>query len=123
MMKATAYILALAGFAGLVSAPIAAQGRLGLLDRGEYVCSLPGDATGRAWVEQEGHGFTITGGSSYETPRGAGTYLMEGKQVIFTRGPMKGMKLMQLGSGLLQEIGKDGKLGRLRCHRAGPAPD
>ena len=53
------------------------------------------------------------------TPRGGGTYLMEGRQVIFTRGPMRGMKLMVLSSGLLQEIGRDGKLGRLRCHRTG----
>ena len=37
----------------------------------------------------------------------------------FTRGPMRGVKLMLLSSGLLQEIGRDGKLARLRCHRTG----
>ena len=111
--------IALAYIAGLGTSPLAAQGRLMLLDRGTYVCALPGDATGSAWVEQSGREFTIEGGSSYDTPRGGGTYLMEGRQVIFTRGPMRGMKLMLLSSGLLQEIGRDGKLARLRCHRTG----
>lgn len=113
----------LAALAGLVTVPAAAQGRLALLDRGEYVCALPGDATGAAWVEQDGREFGITGGSSYRTARGSGTYLLEGRQVTFTRGPLRGMKLMQLSSGMLQEIGRDGKLGRLRCHRAGPIED
>lgn len=113
----------LAAAAGLVATPAASQGRLALLDRGEYVCALPGDATGAAWVEQEGRDFAITGGSSYRTARGTGTYLLEGKQVTFTRGPMRGAKFMRLGSGMLQEIGRDGKLGRLRCHRAGGLKD
>ncbi|QKG72729.1 hypothetical protein HQR01_08640 [Erythrobacter mangrovi] len=97
-----------------------AQGRIGLLDQGHYVCALPGDATGTAWIEQEGKAFAITGGSSYRTERGAGTYLLEGKQVTFTRGPLKGMMLLKLSSGLLQEVDKGGKLSRLRCHRTGP---
>ncbi len=111
-------LLALA--ASLAHAPTSAQGRLLLLDQGEYVCALPGDATGAAWVEQEGRDFAITGGSSYRTVRGSGTYLMEGKNVIFTRGPMRGVQMLRLGSGMLQEVGRDGKLGRLRCHRSGP---
>jgi hypothetical protein len=110
-------------FAAVVSlawAPAFAQGRLSLLEQGEYVCALPGDVTGAAWVEQEGRDFAITGGSSYRTAKGSGTYLMEGKRVLFTRGPMRGARFMRLGSRLLQEVGRDGKLGRLRCHRAGP---
>ena len=118
-MRLNALSIALACIAGLLTSPLHAQGRLTLLDRGTYVCALPGDATGSAWVEQAGREFTIEGGSSYDTPRGGGTYLMEGRQVIFTRGPMRGVKLMLLSSGLLQEIGRDGKLGRLRCHRSG----
>ncbi len=122
MTKTKPLLMTFAALAAL-SAPVAAQGRLALLERGEYVCALPGDATGAAWIEQENRGFSITGGSSYETSKGTGTYLMEGKQVIFTRGPLKSVKLMLLSSGLLQEVGRDGKLGRLRCHRAGPLPD
>jgi hypothetical protein len=119
-MKQLTKLTLLAALAGLAHGPAMAQGRLLLLDQGEYVCALPGDASGAAWVEQEGRDFAITGGSSYRTVRGAGTYLMEGKQVTFTRGPMRGTKMMRLGSGLLQEVGRDGKLGRLRCHRVGP---
>ncbi|MBX7481440.1 elongation factor P [Qipengyuania sp. 6D47A] len=122
-MKRLAELALAAALAGLLSAPGAAQGRLSLLDQGEYICALPGDATGSAWIEQSGRDFAITGGSSYRAARGGGTYLMEGKKVTFTRGPMRGMKFMRLGSGMLQEIARDGKLGRLRCHRAGPTRD
>lgn len=119
-MKTLAKLLIAACAAYAIAPPALAQGRLGLVEQGEYVCALPGDATGAAWVEQEGKGFAIVEGSSYRSERGNGTYLAEGKQITFTRGPLKGMKLVLLGSGLLQEIGPDGKFTRLRCHRAGP---
>lgn len=122
-MKHTMHLLPLAAIASVVITPAHAQGRLALLTPGEYVCALPGDAAGAAWVEQDGKRFSITSGSSYRTAKGGGTYLMEGKLVTFTRGPMKNMKLMRLGSGLLQQVDRDGKLGRLRCHRAGPLAD
>ncbi len=119
MKHLTRLSLALAVMTTL-SPPAVAQGRLTLLDQGEYICALPGDAAGTAWIEQEGRDFAIIGGSSYRAGRSGGTYLMEGKQVTFTRGPMRGVKFMRLSSGILQEIEKDGKLGRMRCHRSGP---
>ena len=119
-MKQTNRLILLAALATATTAPASAQGRLALLDQGEYICALPGDASGSAWLEQDARDFTIIGGSSYRSGNSAGTYLMEGKQVTFTRGPMRGMKFMRLGSGILQEVGSDGKLGRLRCHRSGP---
>ncbi len=119
-MKQLRISLTFALLTGFSALPSAAQGRLGLLPQGEYVCALPGDASGAAWIEQAGRDFAITGASSYRTARGGGTYLMEGKVVTFTRGPMRNVKLMLLGSGLLQEVDRDGKLGRLRCHRTGP---
>ncbi len=109
--------------AALAAAPSLAQGRLGLLPQGEYVCALPGNAGGAAWNEVQGRNFAITGASSYKAGNGSGTYLLEGKRVTFTRGPMKGMKMMRVSSGMLQEVRRDGKLGRLRCHRAGPVLD
>ena len=109
--------------AALAAAPSLAQGRLGLLPQGEYVCALPGNAGGSAWNEVQGRNFAITGASSYRAGNGSGTYLLEGKRVTFTRGPMKGTKMMRVSSGMLQEIGRDGKLGRMRCHRAGPVLD
>lgn len=120
-MKPVRY--AILATAVLAATPSLAQGRLGLLPQGEYVCALPGVADGAAWNEVEGHGFSITGASSYTTDKGSGTYLLEGRRVTFTRGPLKGHKMMRVSSGLLQELGRDGKLGRLRCHRAGPVRD
>ena len=122
-MKHTGNLVLFAALASLLAIPAAAQGRLALLDRGQYVCALPGNASGAAWVEQEGRDFAITGGSSYRTARGEGTYLMEGKVVTFTRGPMRGAKFMRLGSGMLQLVEREGKLGRLRCHRVGPVAE
>ncbi|EDL48001.1 hypothetical protein [Erythrobacter sp. SD-21] len=120
-MKPLGYTILAA--AALAATPSLAQGRLGLLQQGEYVCALPGTADGAAWNEVEGHGFSITGASSYKTDKGSGTYLYEGRRVTFTRGPLKGHTMMRVSSGLLQELGRDGKLGRLRCHRAGPVRD
>ena len=111
-------LMMLALAAGLIATPLAAQGRLGLLAQGDYVCALPGSAAGAAWIEEPSRNFSITSASSYSTARGAGAYLLEGKSLQFTRGPLKGLHMRQLSSGLLQEVGKDGKLGRLRCHRA-----
>ena len=119
--------LCLAGATGLLMAatlaPAQAQGRLGLLPQGEYVCALPGKADGAAWNEVEKRNFAITGASSYRAGNGSGTYLLEGKRVTFTRGPMKGMEMMRVSSGMLQDIDRKGKLGRMRCHRSGPVQD
>ena len=99
---------------------LAAQGRLDVIARGEYVCALPGTASGAAWNEQPARSFAITGASTYRTPAGSGTYLVEGKRLTFTRGPLRGKRMMRLSSGMLQELDLSGKLTRLRCHRAGP---
>lgn len=118
-MKRTALAL-FTSLAALAASPSLGQGRLDLLPQGEYVCALPGSADGKAWIEVEGRSFAITGASSYQAGNGSGTYLLEGKRVTFTRGPMKGQKMMRVASGMLQEVDRSGKLGRMRCHRAGP---
>ncbi len=109
--------------AAVLAMPAIGQGRLGLLPQGEYVCALPGTATGAAWNELPNRSFAITGASSYRAGNGSGTYLLEGQRVTFTRGPMKGKQMMRVSSGMLQEIDRDGNLGRLRCHRSGPVLD
>lgn len=119
MIRLISFLIAGALYGGLVAPQLAAQGTLGTLTQGKYVCALPGDATGAAWTEVEGRDFTITGASSYRTSQGNGTYLLEGGKVTFTRGPLKGQQFLRVGSGLLQEVDKGGHLGRLRCHRAG----
>lgn len=102
-----------------VIAPAHAQGRLGLLPQGKYVCSLPGNANGMAWIEVPDRSFSIIGSSGYRTIEGRGTYLKEGKRVTFTRGPLHGEKLMQISAGMLQQVDSEGTLGRLRCSRTG----
>ena len=94
-------------------------GKLGTLPLGEYRCALPGDAEGLAWVPLENQHFTIGNASTYHTPKGSGTYLLTGKRVTFTRGPMKGMEFDRTGSGTLRWIDEKGEQSRVRCVRAG----
>lgn len=94
-------------------------GKLGTLPLGEYRCALPGDSGGLAWVPLEGREFNIGNASIYHTAEGSGTYLLTGKRVTFTRGPMKGMEFDRTGSGTLRWIDEDGELSRVRCVRAG----
>lgn len=105
----------------LISAPAAAvqdrMGRLGTLPHGYYICSLPGDASGTAWIELPGQNFTISNSSTYRNDEGAGTYLLTGVRVTFTSGPMKGSRYQRTGSGKLQEVDSNGSLGRTRCVR------
>lgn len=95
------------------------SGRLGTLPHGAYVCSLPGDAAGPAWVELPGNSFSIENASVYRTADGSGTYLLAGKRVRFTRGPMKGMKFERNGNASLRRIDENGAPGRMRCVRSG----
>ena len=115
-MKTLATLSVLA--AGLaMPAQSIAQDRIGTLARGTYQCGLPGDAAGKAWRADLAQDFVITSASRYESKEGAGTYLVIGKTVTFTRGPMKDMRMRRLASGILQELDGEGKLGRMRCSR------
>ncbi len=106
----------------LAATPAAAQdrmGRLSTLPHGYYECSLPGDAGGAAWTELPEKNFTISNASTYSNTEGSGTYLLTGKRVTFTRGPLKGMRFERTGKSKLQWVDKEGKLGRIRCIRRG----
>ncbi|MFZ1742792.1 MAG: elongation factor P [Pontixanthobacter sp.] len=94
------------------------SGRLGTLPLGSYTCALPGDAGGVAWRELPEKAFSIDNASIYKTANGSGTYLLTGKMVTFTRGPMKGMKFERSGTATLRWIEEDGSLGRIRCVRS-----
>lgn len=93
------------------------SGRLGTLPHGTYVCSLPGDAGGPAWRVVDDRQFTIINASSYRNSAGSGTYLLTGKQVAFTRGPMKGTRFDRNGKSSLQLLDKNGQPDRIRCVR------
>ena len=101
--------------------PAAAQittGKLGTLPQGNYICAEPGDAGGAAWNELPGKEFTIGNGSTYHTSDGSGTYLLTGKNVAFTRGPMKGMRFLRAKTATLRRVDSEGNPGRIRCIRS-----
>ena len=100
------------------AAPVLAQGAIGTLARGSYVCELPGDAAGRAGVEQPGQAFTIESASRYSAPQGSGTYLLRGQTVVLTSGPRQGESYAMISGGFLRRI-ENGQPGRLRCVRSG----
>ncbi len=99
----------------------ATDGRLGTLPHGNYVCSLPGDASGAAWRELPDMGFTIGNASTYRTGEGLGTYLLTGERVTFTRGSMKGMVFDRISDTTLMYREKDGDKARVRCVRKNAA--
>ena len=67
-----------------------ADGPIGTLPLGRYLCELPGDAAGPASRPIDKAWFDVTNGSSYRAATGKGTYLLRGGEVVFTRGPMRG---------------------------------
>ena len=107
---------AAAGLLGL-SAPAAAQEKIDTLDRGAYICELPGDASGRAGVEQALAGFNILSASRYSAPQGSGTYLRQGDRVAMTSGPRNGETYRVRGRNFLRKLDANGQPTRLRCLR------
>jgi len=101
-------------------AMVHADGPLGTLPVGRYQCSLPGDASGAAWVPIEGKRFSIKNASRYLSPQGSGTYLLAGDELTFTRGPYKDERYRRTSTNILRMRNADGSLGRMRCVRTGP---
>jgi hypothetical protein len=100
-------------------APASAEGRLGTLPSGRYLCELPGDAAGAASRPVEGEWFDIVNASSYAAEGGAGTYLLTGETVVFTRGPMRGARFERRSERTLRRLDLTGELAKLRCIRTG----
>jgi hypothetical protein len=92
-----------------------AQGPIDTIDRGSYVCELPGDAASQAGIPQPERSFTIEGSSRYSARQGAGSYLRRGDRVEMTSGPRKGEAYRVVRPGFLRVLEADGKPGRLRC--------
>ncbi|MCB2066738.1 MAG: elongation factor P [Erythrobacter sp.] len=102
----------------LFSAPLAAQGQIGTIERGRYVCELPGDAAGAAGIEQPDESFSITSASRYSSPQGEGTYLRRGDRLTMTSGPRNGDSYAIISRNFLRKL-ENGEPGRLRCVRQG----
>jgi hypothetical protein len=104
--------------ASTLAAPAAAQGQIGTIERGPYVCELPGDAAGAAGIPQPEESFTIESASRYSSPQGNGTYLRRGDRLTMTSGPRNGDSYEVVGPGFLRKI-VNGEVSRLRCVREG----
>lgn len=99
-------------------APALAQGAIGTVPRGTFVCELPGDAAGQAGVAQPERNITIESASRYSSPQGGGSYLRRGDTLTLTSGPRQGESYAILSDDFLRLI-EEGKAGRLRCVRRG----
>ncbi|MDE1466867.1 elongation factor P [Aurantiacibacter sp. D1-12] len=102
----------------LAAVPALAQGQIGTVERGRYVCEMPGDAGGAVGIEQPEENFTIRSASRYSSPQGNGTYLRRGNTLTMTSGPRNGDRYRIQSDGFLRKI-VDGEPGRLRCVRSG----
>ena len=105
--------------AALTATPDAADGRLGTLESGRYLCELPGDAAGLASIPIQETWFDVINASSYVTGSGSGTYLLTGETVVFTRGPMKGLKFTRTGARSIRLVEGEGAPPKMRCVRSG----
>ena len=92
-------------------------GEIGVLQQGQYVCELPGDATGPAGIRQDKQDFSIHNGSRYSNPAGRGTYLLVGDTVTMTSGPKKGQQFRKLSNNFLRELDSAARETDLRCVR------
>lgn len=100
------------------AASVAMEGTLlKTLPHGVYECAIPGDAGGPVWQPIEGAGFVISHTSAYRSEAGNGTYLLKGKELIFTRGPKKGERYRRTGDATLKDLDDSGNLGKLTCTR------
>ena len=92
-----------------------ARGPIDTVERGPYVCELPGDAAKAAGIPQPDRNFTIETGSRYTSPQGAGTYLRRGKRFDMTSGPRKGDAYRIVHPDFVRLLKTDGAPSSLRC--------
>ncbi len=94
-------------------------GALRTMPHGTYQCALPGDAGGAAYIELAEESFRIFTASRYESMNGAGTYILRGNELTFTRGPKNGEKFQRISDNQLRKIGVDGSQTEVLCTRRG----
>lgn len=100
------------------AAPLPSGGALSTLPHGTYQCALPGDASGQAFDVIEAENFRIGHASKYRNDVGTGTYLLRGKELIFTRGPKKGERFTRIGTNQVRKLDGD-TVTKLLCTRLG----
>jgi len=105
----------------LLAAPLLAVtgGKLGVLERGTWVCEMPGDAGTQRGIPVPEAGFVITPSSTYRTDSGNGTYLRTGDTVTMSSGPHKGVRFTVQNERMLKRLAKDGAEDGMRCVKLG----
>lgn len=103
-------LITLSGAAGAVPG-----GLIDILPRGNFICELPGDASGPAGLHVQDADFTIINDSSYRNGQGDGIYLLTGNKVIMTSGPMNGTQFRRVTDRFLRKLDVSGGDTRLRC--------
>ena len=103
----------------LLAGPVTAApgGDMETLPIGDYVCELPGDATGPAGLHVPVEDFTVVTASSYRSAGAMGSYLLAEDQLIMTSGPLKGKRYNRQSEGFLRKLDDQGNPGDLRCVR------
>jgi hypothetical protein len=103
----------------LLAAPAAATpgGDLDTLPAGDYICELPGDATGLAGLHMPKEDFTVVTASSYRSGGEMGSYLLVEDQLTMTGGPLEGKRYQRQSEGFVRLLNAQGNPGDLRCVR------
>ena len=112
----------LMAFALVWAGPLAAApgGDLETLPIGNYLCELPGDATGPAGLRVPEEDFTVVTASSYRAGGAMGSYLLAGENLTMTGGPHRGKRYKRMSQGFVRLIDASGNPGDLRCVRRKP---
>jgi hypothetical protein len=109
------FVIALALLAGPAFA--VPGGQIDSLPAGQYLCELPGDATGPVGRRQEAESFTILNASTYASPGGRGSYLLTGDRLTMTSGPKNGESFVRKSDNFLRKLDANGRETALRCVR------
>jgi hypothetical protein len=106
-----------AALALLMAAPLAATpgGEIDTMPLGDYICELPGDATGPAGHRVPDEDFSVVTASSYRAGDVLGSYLLVGEQLTMTSGPHVGKRYKRQSGGFVRKLDAQGKASDLRC--------
>ena len=101
----------------LLAGPLAAApgGEIDTMPLGDYVCELPGDATGPAGYRVPAEDFSVVTASSYRAGDALGSYLLVGEQLTMTGGPHQGKRYRRQSGGFVRKLDEQGKPSSLRC--------
>ncbi|MCC6925785.1 elongation factor P [Novosphingobium sp.] len=102
-----------------LAAPAAAVpgGPIGQIPPGNFLCEMPGDATGAVGLRVQAEDFAVVNANTYRTASGRGSYLLTGDRLTFTSGPKNGQKFHLISGNFLRKLGSDGQDSQLRCVR------